>query len=252
MSPPVEGNDIFDIGGTPGRPIGRAWMIQALLLAIGDLADARILRILLLSLLITLLLFTGAGIAGGWMLNGVDPCGWLLDDSCPLDASASGFGALLLTLLGIWFLFPAIAIGVISGFVDRIAEAVERRHYPEALAGARPMGIAAGAWLGLRSSARLILYNLVALPFYILLIVTGIGPLILFVAVNGLALGRDLGEMVAARHGDRAGRVLWLDRTKGQRALMGIIVTGIFLVPFVNLLAPVIGAAMATHLYQRR
>jgi uncharacterized protein involved in cysteine biosynthesis len=46
--------------------------------------------------------------------------------------------------------------------------------------------------------------------------------------------------------------VLWLDRTKGPRALMGIIVTGIFLVPFVNLLAPVLGAAMATHLYHRR
>jgi uncharacterized protein involved in cysteine biosynthesis len=114
------------------------------------------------------------------------------------------------------------------------------------------MGLAGGAWLGLRSSLRLIVYNLVALPFYILLIVTGIGPLILFVAVNGLVIGRDLGEMAAARHGGRAERVLWLDRTKGPRALMGIIVTGIFLVPFVNLLAPVLGAAMATHLYHRR
>jgi uncharacterized protein involved in cysteine biosynthesis len=227
-------------------------MIQALTLAIGDLADARILRILLVSLLITLLIFVGVGVLAGFLLDGADPCGWLLDESCPLGASASGFGALLLTLLGIWFLFPAIAIGVISGFVDRIAEAVERRHYPEALANARPMGLAGGAWLGLRSSLRLIVYNLVALPFYILLIVTGIGPLILFVAVNGLAIGRDLGEMAAARHGGRAERVLWLDRTKGPRALMGIIVTGIFLVPFVNLLAPVLGAAMATHLYHRR
>lgn len=227
-------------------------MIQALILSIGDLADARILRILLLSMLVTLLIFVVAGVAGGWMLDGADPCGWLLDESCPLDASASGFGALLLTLIGIWFLFPAIAIGVISAFIDRIAEAVERRHYPEALAGARPMGIGAGALLGLRSSLRLIVYNLVALPFYIILIVTGIGPLILFVLVNGVALGRDLGEMVAARHGDRTERILWLDRTRGQRALMGIIVTGIFLVPFINLLAPVLGAAMATHLYQRR
>lgn len=227
-------------------------MIQALILSIGDLADARILRILLLSLLITLLIFVVAGVAGGWMLDGTDPCGSLLDESCPLDASASGFGALLLTLIGIWFLFPAIAIGVISAFIDRIAEAVERRHYPEALAGARPMGIGAGALLGLRSSLRLIVYNLIALPFYIILMVTGIGPLILFVLVNGVALGRDLGEMAAARHGGRSERILWLDRTRGQRALMGIIVTGIFLVPFLNLLAPVLGAAMATHLYHRR
>ena len=33
---------------------------------------------------------------------------------------------------------------------------------------------------------------------------------------------------------------------------MGVIVTGIFLLPVVNLLAPVLGAAMATHLFHRR
>jgi CysZ protein len=224
-------------------------MIRALMLSFDDLGDRRVLAILGKSLLVTLLVFVVIGVALGFALNGFDPCAMWSDDSCPLSPSASGFGAFLLTALGLWFLFPAIAIGVISAYMDRIVAAVEARHYPEALASARPLGWARGALLGLRSSLRVILYNLIALPFYILLLVTGIGPVILFVLVNGVAFGRDLGEMVAARHGDAASRRAWLAGSRGERAVMGAIVTGIFLLPIVNLLAPVLGAAMATHLF---
>jgi uncharacterized protein involved in cysteine biosynthesis len=228
-------------------------VFRVLSLAIGDLADPRILGILLRSLIVTLLIFAGLWFAIAWMLDGTDPCGWVgAVESCSLGLSTSGLGALLLTALAIWLLFPAIALGVISGYSDRIVAAIEARHYPAALATARPSGLVGGAWLGLRSSARLILYNLVALPIYLLLLVTGVGTLIAFLLVNGLAVGRDFGEMVAARHGDRASRLAWLKATRGDRALIGIAVAGIFLVPVANLLAPVIGAAMTAHLYHRR
>lgn len=227
-------------------------MIRAFTLAIGDLADRRIIGILLRSLLITLSIFVLAGIAAGWLLDGADPCDWIGMDGCPLDAPASGLGAFFLFLIAIWFLFPAIALGVISAYVDRIAAVIKARHYPDALIGARPMGMKGGALLGLRSSARLIVYNLIALPFYILLLFTGIGTMILFVAVNGLAVGHDLGELVASRHGDRLSRRLWLSSTRTSRAAIGMAVTALFLVPFLNLLAPVLGVAMATHLYHGR
>lgn len=223
-------------------------MIRALMLSIDDLGDRRVLGILGRSLVVTLLIFVGLGIALAFALNGFDPCGLWSDDSCPLGPSASGFGAFLLTALGLWFLFPAIGMGVISAYMDRIIAAVEARHYPQALASARPLGWAQGALLGLRSSLRVLLYNLVALPFYIVLLVTGVGPILLFVAVNGVAFGRDLGEMVAVRHLDRAARREWLRATRTDRAVMGAIVTGVFLLPVINLLAPVLGAAMATHL----
>jgi CysZ protein len=77
----------------------------------------------------------------------------------------------------------------------------------------------------------------------------GVCTILPFVAVNGVAIGRDLGEMVTARHGDRASRHAWLRATRGKRALMGLIVTGVFLVPIVDLLAPLLGAAMARHLF---
>ncbi len=223
-------------------------MIRALMLSIDDLGDRRVLGILGRSLVITLLIFVALGIALAFALNGFDPCGLWSQDNCPLGASMSGFGAFLLTACLLWFLFPAIGIGVVSAYMDRIIAAVEARHYPQALASARRLGWARGALLGLRSSLRVLLYNLVALPFYILLLVTGVGTVVLFVAVNGVAFGRDLGDMVAVRHLDRPARRDWLRTTRTDRALMGAIVTGVFLLPVINLLAPVLGAAMATHL----
>jgi uncharacterized protein involved in cysteine biosynthesis len=228
-------------------------MIRAFFLAIDDLGDRRVLAILVRSLLATLAIFVVLGFALAWGLHGFDPCAlWSDDDSCPLGGGTSSLGAFVLTALGIWFLFPAIAIGVISAYMDRIVAAVEARRYPETLATARPLGWARGALLGLKSSARVLIYNLIALPFYILLLVTGVGTVLLFVAVNGIAFGRDLGEMVAARHLDRAGTRDWLRTTRGDRAILGMMVTGLFLLPIVNLLAPVLGAAMATHLFHQR
>lgn len=227
-------------------------MLTAIPLALGDLADRRIIGILLRSLLVTLLIFAIIGAAAGWALAGSDPCALVGNMSCTLDATTGGIGAALLTLLAIWFLFPAVALGVICAYVERIAQIIEARHYPAAAGAARPPSAGRMALLGLRSAGRVILYNLVALPFYLLLLVTGIGPLILFVIVNGIAFGRDLGEMVAARHGSPAARDGWLRTTRLQRMLIGSTVTGLFLIPIANLMAPVFGAAMTVHLFHRR
>ncbi|USI73809.1 EI24 domain-containing protein [Sphingomonas morindae] len=227
-------------------------MLRALALAVGQLADPALLRILMRSLLLTLALFAAAGLAIGWALSGSDPCGLIGLDGCPLDATASGLSALLATLLGLWLLFPAVAIGVLSGFMDAVVAAVEARHYPAARATARPLGPARALALGLRSSARLLVYNLVALPFYLVLLVTGIGPALLFVLVNGLALGTDLGEMVALRHVRGPALRPALQASRGARTALGVAAAALFLVPFVNLLVPIVAAAAATHLYHGR
>lgn len=226
-------------------------MIESLFLSLSDLSDRRIIGILIRSMLVTLLIFAALAALTGWALVGVDPCAWF-DDSCPLGVAGGGFGAVMLTLLAGWFLFPAIAIAVLCAYIDRVVAIVEARHYPHNAATARSPGWAAVALLGLRSAGRVLLYNLIALPFYIVLLFTVIGPVALFVAVNGAALGRDLGEMVALRHGDRASRAAWLASSRIGRFLVGATVTGLFLVPFANLLAPILGAAMTTHLYHRR
>lgn len=225
-------------------------MFAALPLALAQLGDPRIRRVLLRSLLLTLALF---GLAGGllaWLLIGSNPCGiGPLDYRCEIGTATGAAASVVLGVLGLWFLFPAIAIGVIGLFADEVVEAVEARHYPAAAASGRNPSIGRSLSLGLRSAGRLILWNLLALPFYLLLMVTGIGPFILFFVINAIALGRDLGEMVAVRHleGDALRR--WLSRSRFRRLLLGLGVAVLFAIPFVNLLAPVLSAAVATHLY---
>jgi CysZ protein len=226
-------------------------MIRAFILALGDLSDRRILAILFQALAITAVIFLLVGALLAWLLTGADPCAWVGAGSCPLGGLAGGAGAIAMTVVGAWLLFPGVAIGVVTCFADRIAAAVELRHYPDAAATARPVGIARGIGMGVRSAVRLLLFNLLAVPFYLLLLVTGVGPFVLFVIVNGVAFGRDLAELAAARHGDRHSRRAWLKRTRGEQNLMGTMVSVMFLVPFVNLIAPVVGTAMAIHLFDR-
>ena len=226
-------------------------MIRAFTLALGQLRDPRIVRVLAKSVLLSLLLFALAATLVGWLLTGTNPCGWgPLDGQCTVGGGAGAAVALLLALAGMWFLFPAVAIGVMGLFADEVVDAVEERHYPAAAAAARRPGTAEGIGLGLRSAGRLILWNLLAIPGYVLLLVTGIGPFLLFFAINAIALGRDLGEMVELRR--HRGEVLKrrLAATRVRRAALGLVVTFLFMIPFANLLAPVIGAAMATHLFR--
>lgn len=229
-------------------------MLRAFTLSIAQLADPPVLRVLAKSLLVTLAIFALIAVALDRLLAGIDLCAISdeLRSSCALPGWAQWLAALAGTLVLVWFLFPAVAIGVVAGFSDQVVSAVEARHYPAAAATARPLGIGGTLALGLGSTLRLLLWNLVALPFYILLLFTGIGPILLFLAVNALVLGRDLTMMVAARHLDRAARRQWLARTRGERILLGGVTTALFLVPIVNLVAPVLGAEMATHMFHGR
>ncbi|MBW0006821.1 MAG: EI24 domain-containing protein [Sphingomonas sp.] len=224
-------------------------MFRALALALTDLGRGRILVIMLQAIAISILIFVlMAGILI-WLLTGSDPCALGGMGSCPVGVGGSTIGAISLTLLAAWFLFPAVALTVIATFTDRIAAAVEQQHYPGPAETARPVGLGRGLLLGLKSAGRLILFNLVALPFYVLLLITGVGPFILFVIVNGIAFGRDVAEIAAARHGDPSSRRAWLKATRGQQHSIGVLISALLLVPVVNLLAPVLGAAAGIHLF---
>ena len=227
-------------------------MVRPLLLSVRQLSDPPILRVLAKSLALTLVVFLAVGVALDRLLTGRDPCALVPGYSCVIGSAEGGIAATLLTLVGLWLLFPAIAIGILGLFSDEVVAAVEARHYPAEAACAKPAGWGEAIRLGLGSAGRLIGYNLLALPLYLLLLLTAIGPVALFLIVNAVALGRDLDEMVAVRHLDAAQRKARLAATRGGRALTGLVAAGLFMVPLVNLLAPVLGAALATHRFHGR
>lgn len=219
-------------------------MLRPLLLSLRQLGDPPVLGVLATSLALTLAIFALTGAALWWGLDTL-LAGWAYRHSL------AGAVALLATLLAGWLLFRAVAILVVGLFADTIVAAVERRHYPHALATARPVPFHRGLAMGLTSAARFVAINLALAPVYVALLVTGVGAPILFFLVNGWLLGRDLGDMVAARHLTPATMRGWRTATGLSRFVLGLAVTGLFVVPLLNILAPVLGAAMATHLFHR-
>ncbi|WOF45698.1 EI24 domain-containing protein (plasmid) [Sphingopyxis indica] len=213
--------------------------LHALLLALGDLSSPRVRRVLAQSLALTLLIFVAAGAAlffgARW---GIAQMGWL--GGAGLDLA--GAAVLLLLVAGSWLLFRGVGVAVVGLFADAIVADVEARHYPAAAARAVDVGWRQNAALALASLGRLVLGNLAALPFYLLLLVTGVGTVLLALAVNALLLGRDLEAMVSARHPDRP------RFARGARWSLGLLSAASFLVPVANILAPILGAAMAVHM----
>ncbi|KQN93736.1 hypothetical protein ASE95_02070 [Sphingomonas sp. Leaf231] len=219
-------------------------MFRAFLLSMRQLGDPPILRVLALSLAITFAIFA---VLGGFLWWSIDAAlaNWRW------HGALAGIAATLTIVLGTWLLFRAVAMLVVGLFADTIVAAVERRHYPDALASAHPVSFARGMRMGLASGARFIAINLLCAPVYLVLLVTGVGTAAAFFVVNGWLLGRDLGEMVAARHLPAAAMRDWRAATSGRRFVLGLAATGLFVVPLLNILAPVLGAAMATHVFHR-
>jgi CysZ protein len=224
-------------------------MLNALFLSIGQLGDRRILAVFVKSMLLTLVLFaalaTGAVFGGRWIV-----ARWFTANGTLADLA--GVAIFLIALLCAWILFRAIAILVISIFADEVVHAVEAKHYPERFAHARDISFARSLGMGLKSAGRAILANLVVSPLYLLLFVTGVGTPIAFFLVNSYLLGRDLGDMVAVRHMPAADLRRWRRTTRLVRFATGAAGTALFFIPFVNFAAPVLGAAMATHMFHRR
>ena len=220
-------------------------MIQAIIMAFQSLTDTRVQRLLIRVILLTLLAFLILGFALWWVMSW--GMGWIGLDRVGVSAdNASVFGAFLAaatTLLSTLLLFRIVAVAITWVFADDIIDAVEDRHYPQhAMTGKRP-GLASGAGMALRSMIRVIGYNLLALPVYLLLLFTGIGTALAFLAVNALLLGRDLEDMLVARHGREHGAM-----RKLPRLLLGLTGTVGMMVPFVNLIVPVLATAAAVHM----
>ena len=213
-------------------------MIRALMLSFQSLSDARVFVLLIKVVSLTLLVFAVSGVGLWYLLDALFAyAGW--SDDGTLSALAS-FALLLLSAV---LLFRVVAVAITWIFADDIIDAVEHQDYPEHSKLGRRPGIASGAAMAVKSVARVIGYNLLALPIYLLLLITGVGTAIAFLLINALLLGRDLEDMLVARHGKPHGSI-----AKLPRLLLGLLGTAGMLIPFVNLLVPVMATAMAVHL----
>jgi uncharacterized protein involved in cysteine biosynthesis len=156
-----------------------------------------------------------------------------------LGYAAGPVGAALLALV----LFLPVACVIATLYIDRVAEAVERRWYP-AVPPAAPAPLGQQVWDGLALGLKVLALQLLALLLSLLL--PGVG-LLLGWLIAAWAIGRGLFVAVAMRRmGRREARLLCRDRL-GAVVAQGGWMAALAVVPLLNLLAPVLGTAALVH-----
>src|SRR5437764_7678676 len=160
---------------------------------------------------------------------------------------------LLVNLLGglavvglTWLLFPAAVTLIMSFYLERVAAAVEAVDYP-GRGPPRRQSVGEIVSITLRLTLLTLLLNLLALPVYLL--VPGIN-LFLFLALNGYLFGRGYFEVVALRRLDMGAARRVRSRFAGRIFLGGVVIAGLFALPLVNLVAPVIATAFMLHIFE--
>lgn len=212
-------------------------MIQALMLSFHSLSDRRVALVMVKVAFLTLVALIVSGIGLWFALQAL--FAWL-------NVNGTGFwsgllSAAVVALSGI-LLFRVVAIAMTWVFADDIIDAVEDRHYPSHAAFGKRPSLGAGLQMAMKSVARVVSYNLLAFPVYLLLLFTGAGTAIAFLLINALLLGKDLEDMLVARHGAKG------VMNKLSRFMLGLFGTAGMMVPLVNLFVPVLATAMAVHL----
>ena len=218
-------------------------MFRAWELALAQLGDPRLRAVLWQSLALSLVLQIAIGVLAWWSLQH-----WAHYDVGWINSLIRWLGGAAVVVLAL-MLFPASFGIVVSIFMERIADIVEDRYYPE-LGPARGISVWTGIWTGLVFLVAVIVLNLVMLPFYIVAIwVAGLGA-VLFYGINGLLTGRMYYEQVALRRMSPAEVKAWRKANLWPLWLTGIIAVFLGTIPVLNLIVPVLGTAAMVHVAQ--
>jgi CysZ protein len=156
------------------------------------------------------------------------------------------FAAGLGIFAGAVFLMPAVAAFVGSFFVDEIAEAVERGHYPNDQPG-RALPLWRALIEGLKTALLTIAVYFCAAP---LLLVAGLGLVIMFLA-NAYLLGREYFLLAAMRFRSPAEAKELRHAHRGAVFMAGMLIALFVLIPLLNLAAPLFATALMVHMHKR-
>lgn len=216
--------------------------------AIGQSGDKAFLAVLIQAFGLTILLLVGVSAGLLWTLGLFMPQSvvlpWFGEVGLTLALTLASLPLLLVMSIVLMFPVAAVFIGL---FTDRIADAVEVRHYPHRL-DQRRIPIHESLWAGIRLALLMLLVNGAALLVYV--IAAPLAP-VTFWLVNGFLLGREYAQQVAIRHIPVKDARNFRRANRGQIWMLGAVLAVPLSIPLINLLIPIIGVAAYTHLFHR-
>lgn len=147
---------------------------------------------------------------------------------------------------GALFLMPVVTAFVGSFFVDEIADAVEREHYPTNPPG-RALPFFRALTEGIKIAALALLVYLCALPFVLF---AGLGVIILFLA-NSYLLSREYFELAAMRFRPPGEAKAMRKSNAVYIFLAGMFIALFVSIPILNLATPIFAMAFMVHIHKR-
>lgn len=211
-------------------------------LAFGVLSEPFAWGVMALSLVGTMAIFAGLAWLAWWLVGQIGWLhhGWFAGTRWD-EWMLGGVGSVLVLVVG-WFIFPVIVTAVAGMFLEPLADRIERRYYPCA-PEPRKVSIAEQV----HSSARVLLlgigWNLLALPFYFVPVVN----VLVYAVLNAFLLSREYFQVVAVRHVPLV-EVRQMYRVQRWPLMRGgLSLALLFVVPVINLCAPLLATAWMVH-----
>ena len=218
-------------------------MIKDYLLSINQIRDRRIWKPVLWSTLLTsliLLLFIFIGFStGGWIFEYLISYFDFLEEDSWFKILIRIIISVFLLVLGFFF-FGSIQAGFLGLFIDDVIDAIKERHYPNLVLKSAPPLITS-----VIISTRLIFLslaiNLIATPLFIIgwfFPPIGFG---LQIFINGYLLGKEYKTIVDCRLPNE------FTQNKQSFTFYGCLGSAIWIVPILNLFAPILICASVFH-----
>ena len=222
-------------------------MISSFLKTFGQINDPKIRKALGLATLLTLLSIILAVTLGVTLIDrlldffSMTLQSWFGKGESWFRGFAQFLGGSLIFLI-CYMVFAGIHGAFVGIFIDDILDAVHQKHYPE-MPWQKPPGFIKSCLFSARLLSLTLALNLLASPLVILAWFVPPVGLFLQIVLNGYLLGKEYGQLVEFR-------ILENESVspKPRYFLNGMVASIIWIVPILNLLAPILLAGSVLHL----
>jgi CysZ protein len=216
-------------------------MFASLGRAIGNVFDPRFFGTLVKAVVLTLALFIAAFIALQWGLHYLPTLHYPWVNAVVNFVSSVGLIVVMLFIGA-----PVVAAVYGTFFLDGVAKSVEAKYYASD-APASGATLATSLFTALRFTGLIVAVTVALLPADVFL--PGVGSAATLVA-DGWLLGREYFELAALRHLPRAETDALRHRHRFAILGGGILLALLAYIPLADVIAPLFGAALMTHLFK--
>ncbi len=220
-------------------------MLKSLLKSLAIFGDSFFWKIIFLSMLISLSILTIFWYGIGYILIDIEFNSWWLSWlDWTMDGLVTWLGPIVAIALS-YFLFPITFPLITLIFLNPIVLYLEKKYYPESTSTINAPTFMQSLPSTIKFTLTALVLNIVALPFYLIPVVN----VVVYFSLNGYLFGREYYEMISLRYLS----VQDMKKVRLENAIKimkaGLVITGIFITPFLNIVAPIVATVLMVHLY---